>query len=318
MVRFHYITVLIEEQFKSVIRQTPHCEGQGVYWRLFNNRVPGADSSFILAKGQLTSEKALNIILEAGAAQGITVGSRMAVHASNLLESDSVKNPCLGYLTVTSVGPFTCVLEVPSGSKRFGILPLFYCLVEYQASQKIALYSQDGLWLKTVFPPEEQNQLGITIVDNVQACELQLTASGGKVYFNRHNPLVTPHIGTRISYTIDVADVSTIRKVVKSSLHFYHHLTRTGSDDFRNVWMELKILKEELNDDFDQIFTPIGRNLIADEPATLVVDQFARLGMTIYNQTDLPLYPYLFYFDPTDLTISMLILCHLRSSTNSL
>ena len=310
---------MIKEKSKPVlISQTPHCEGQGVYRRLFNSRAPGADSCFILARSKVLPEKALSIILEAGAAQGITVGSRMAVHASNLIETVATENPCLGYLTVTSVGPFTCVLEVPSGSKRFGIPPLFYCLVEYRASQKIALYSQDGRWLETLFPPEEQNQLGINIVDNVQACELQLTVSGGKVYFNRHNPLVTPHIGTRISYTIDVADVLTIRKVVQSSLHFYHHLTRTGSDDFRNVWMELKILKEELNDDFDQIFTPIGRNLIADEPATLVVDEFARLGMTIYNQTDLPLYPYLFYFDPTDLTISMLILYHLRLSTNSL
>lgn len=283
--------------------QTPHCEGQGVYRQLFNNRAPGADSSFILAKLEETSKKAWNIILEAGAAQGITVGSRMAVHASNLLETAGTPNPRLGYLTVTSVGPFTCVLEVPPDTKRFPIPPLFYCLIEYRASQKIALYCEDRLWLESLFPPETHNQLTMTIVDDVQSCDLQLTVIGEKVYFDRHNVLVTPHIGTRIPHTIDADDKSAIWNVVKSSLHFYYHLIRTGSDDFRNVWMELKKLKDELSEDFDRVYTPIGKNLIEVEPATIVVDESACLGLTIFNQTNLHLYPYLFYFDPTDLTI---------------
>jgi len=137
----------------------------------------------------------------------------------------------------------------------------------------------------------------------VQSCQLQLTVIDGKVHFDRYEVLVTPHIGARIFHTVDVDDVSAIWKVVKSSLHFYHHLTRPGSEDFRNVWMELKILREELSEDFDRVFTPIGKSLIEHEPATIVVDEFAPLGMTIFNQTDLSLYPYLFYFDPTDLTI---------------
>jgi len=67
--------------------------------------------------------------------------------------------------------------------------------------------------------------------------------------------------------------------------------------------MELKVLKVDLSQDFDRVLTPIGKNLIEHEPATIVVDEFACLGMTLFNQTDLSLYPYLFYFDPTDLTI---------------
>ena len=262
-------------------------------------------------------EKALSIILEAGAAQGITVGSRMAVHASNLLETVATENPCLGYLTVTSVGPFTSVLdfEVPSDTKRFRIPLLFYCLVKSCALQKIALYCEDRHWLETVFSPEERNQLGITMVDNVQDCDLQLTRLDGKVYFDRHNALITAHISPRISHTINVDDIPAIQNVVNSSLHFYGHLTRSGSDDFRNVWMEMKNLKHELSDGH-RIYSPTGKNLIADEPATIVVDDSVRLGMTIFNQTDLPLYPYLFYFDPTDLTISMFTFHQLNPSTN--
>jgi len=58
--------------------QTAHCEGREVNRRLFNNHVSGADNSFILARGKISSEMGSRIILEAGAAQGITVGSRMA------------------------------------------------------------------------------------------------------------------------------------------------------------------------------------------------------------------------------------------------
>jgi len=251
--------------------------------------------------------------LEAGTALGITVGSRVAVHASNLLETPGRPNPRLGYLTVTSVGPFASVLKIPSNI-RFPKL-FYYCLIE--CSQKIALYCEDSRWLGTVFPPEEHNQSAI-IVDDVQSCDLQLTIIGGKVYFDRHNALVTPHIGARIFQTIDVDNAPEIRKVVESSLRFYHHLTRTGNDDFPNVWMELRELREEPSDDFDQLFTPMGNNLIADEPATIVVDAFASFGMTIFNQTELPLYPYLFYFDPTDLTIGMFTSHQLNPLTNSL
>lgn len=234
----------------------------------------------------------------------------MAVHVSDLLQTASTSNPCRGYLTVTSVGPFTSVLEVPLNTKLRAFQPpaypfQVYCL-KYQASQNFALYCKDKSWLETVFPLEQQNQLGITIVDDVESCDLKLTVTGRNVYFDRNRAeLVTQHIGSRISHTINIEEVSAIREVVKSSSHFYYHLTRPGSDDFQDVRMELNLLEEELTEDFDRDFIPIGENLIANEPATVIVDEHACLGMTIINKTNLSLYPYLFYFDPTDLTISM-------------
>ena len=318
MVRFRYITISIKEKSKPVDRQTPHCEGQGVNRRLFHRTIPTGAGSFIPARREGKSDKTL-IILEAGAAQGITVGSRMAVHAYNFLESSGTSNPRLGRLIVNSVDAFSSVLKVPSDTEteKFSIPPLFYCLVEYQVSQ-IALYCTNRLWLDTVFPPWEREQLGVIIVNDAESSDLQLTVEGGKVYFDRRDDLVTPHIGARISHTVDDGDLSAIRNVVKSSQHFYHHLKRSGTDDYRDVRMELKILEQKINEDFDRVFNPIGKNLIADEPATIVVDESAYLGMTIFNETDLPLYPYLFYFDPTDLTISTFTFHQVNYSTNSL
>ncbi|KAJ2912759.1 hypothetical protein MD484_g7651, partial [Candolleomyces efflorescens] len=52
---------------------------------------------------------------------------------------------------------------------------------------------------------------------------------------------------------------------------------------------------------------PVGKNLLQEEPARITVsdaDQSSLLGMTLYNDGHENVYPYLFYFDPNDLTIT--------------
>lgn len=53
------------------------------------------------------------------------------------------------------------------------------------------------------------------------------------------------------------------------------------------------------------VLIPSGKNLISKESATvtIVVDEDAMYGMTITNQSRHCLYPFVFYFDPTELTI---------------
>ncbi|KDR77353.1 hypothetical protein GALMADRAFT_66422 [Galerina marginata CBS 339.88] len=298
---FHTLSyVSLMHRLRMPERQTPHCEGEGIYWRLFNNRVSGADPSFILTK----RVKDGPITLEAGSAQGITVGSRFAVHRTNLMDTPILRNPCLGHLVVTSVDTFSSRLSVAPTSGKIRLPWLFYCKLFQRANVKsISLYSADRPWLESIFPQDSRTELSVTIVNNVQACDLEINVIDGKVCFDRHNHLVTHIIGSRLRHTVDVDDVDTIRAVVKGSLHFYYHLTRPAPYTFQAVRMELKELKEELNEEFDVVFKPFGKNLIAEKPATIVVDENAQLGMTICNNSKQTLYPYLFYFDPTDLTI---------------
>ena len=295
--------LFIKEKSKSISRQTPHCGGKEINRRLFRKLEPDAHRSFIPAKCESSK-----IILKAGDAQGIAPGFRVAAHAYNFKEtSNTPKNPCLGFLTVSKVNndKVSCELQIASDTEKFPLPPLFYCLIESLASEKIAfkLYCEDRVWLECVFPPEERNQ-SITIVDDVNDCDLHLTVMDEKVHFARHHDLVTPHIGADITHTVDVSEEQAIRDVVKSSLHFYYHLTRTTPSSSPKLWMELNKLKEETNDDFDRIYTPIGENLIVNEPARIIVDDTC-LGMKIVNQTSQSLYPHVFYFDPTDISIGM-------------
>ena len=263
----------------------------------------GPHRPFIRAKCEAPSR----IILEAGATQGISVASRMAIHASNILETAATtSNPWLGYLTVTTVHPYTSVLKVPSDIKPFWFPAVFYCLIEYLSSLRVALYCANGRWLETVFPPKnhDHDQLAITIVDDVELCDLQLTVIDRMVYFDCHNVLVAPHIGTRMLHTLGVGDITGIWNAVKSYLYFYHHLRQTGSAD-QDVEMELIKLKRQ-----NVVFTPIENCPIADEPATIVVDDDnTYFRIKIVNKTAQSLYPYLFCFCPEDLVICMFTFC---------
>jgi hypothetical protein len=168
------------------------------------------------------------------------------------------------------------------------------------------LYCDDRDWLETCFPSDERERLSVDLVDDdhANAAGLRLSIMEDGVHFDRNDTMINPYIGSRMPHVVDRTDILLIREVIRRFMHFNYHLTRMGGDDFRNVYMELRRLRTDYSANFDQTLTPVGENLIEKEPASLVVDEVARLGMTIHNRTDLPLYPYLFYFDPSDLDIS--------------
>jgi len=296
------LTYLVRTTYMSH-RQTPHCEGQGINWRVFNNSSAGADPALILTK----REKNGSNTLQAGEAQGVAKGSRYAVYASDLIESSVSPNPRLGHVLVTYVGLFSATVEPVDYEPRFVLPRLCYSKLVQPASRSISVYCDDKAWLSKVFPTDIKEEIPMVFADRADSCDLQLSILEGKVYFDRYHPLVTPELGSRIRYTLAADDHKSIRDVIGKSQHFYYHLTRTGPDNFRGVWMELKALKPEKSLDFDIIYKPTGKNYIQDNPATVPVDSDEYLGMTIFNQTERALYPYLFFFDPTELSISMSI-----------
>jgi hypothetical protein len=270
---------------------------------LFNKKASGGDGSFILSKRQSGGI----LTLQAGAAQGITVGSTYGVSASNLIADHKHQNVQLGTLVVESVDAFSSNLVILPGT-AVSFPPrssTFYSKLVERKSDKFPIYCDDRPWIEKAFPAVRREALSIELVDDFNAAVLRISLVKDTFHLSRNDPMITPHIGTRMPHVIERSDlgIQRVQDVVQCMMHFRHHLTRTG-DEFKHVWMELRKLKTEYSADFDQTLTPIEGNLIDQEPAKVVVDELARLGMSIYNQTDLPLYPYLFYFDPTDLVIS--------------
>ena len=280
-----------------ICRQTPHCEGHNVHRRLFNKRALGADGSFILGRRDQDG----TFVLQAGAAQGVILHSKFAIHESNLVSNSNAQ---LGTLILIEIDAFSSVLSFLPDTKPFIFPSIFYArLTERGPERKFAIYCADRTWIESIVSDKQANAMGVAVVDNPEAADFSVSLENGTAFFDRRDKLITPHIGTRFPHKIDISNAEGIRDIIQCAVHFNHHLARTG-DDFNNVWMELKKLKAIFNQFFDSTLTPAGDNLIDEEPAVVYVDECARLGLTIFNQTDLPLYPYLFYFDPSDLIIS--------------
>jgi hypothetical protein len=243
--------------------------------------------------------------MHAGAAQGVTVGSTYEIHPSNLIPSRAQPNPSAGALVVSKVDTVSSELSYTSRATVFRVPRLFYCRLGTPAAVKLPLYCVDKAWLDTFFPLEERERFSVVLVDHANAAALCLSLVDSKVHFTRNHTLIDPYIRSRLPHAVDRNDVARIRRIIKCAIHFNYHLTRSGPGDFRNVYMELTHLRIDHSAEFGLTLIPFGKNLIEKEPASLVVDEHANLGMTIYNRTNLSLYPYLFYFDPSDLEISM-------------
>jgi len=98
--------------------------------------------------------------------------------------------------------------------------------------------------------------------------------------------------------------------ILNAIAHFNHHLGRHGStnplqtvmrdddDILKNVTMELYRLT---NDGGNRV--PIVGNLLVDNEAKLGLDKKAEYGIAIFNNSQYDLFPYLFYFDPSEYSI---------------
>ena len=86
--------------------------------------------------------------------------------------------------------------------------------------------------------------------------------------------------------------------------HFKFYLERHNSSDIAGgVTMEIYCITQT-EDGFDTADMTIG-NLLVDNEVTFALDKDAEYGGAIFNHSNLDLYPYLFYFDPSDYTMQV-------------
>jgi len=102
--------------------------------------------------------------------------------------------------------------------------------------------------------------------------------------------------------------------ILDAIAHFNYHLARHCSDDpfEQRVSLELFNLKRHARD-----WAPdeeVG-NLLINNEASLLLNGEARYGLSITNRSKHDLFPYLFYFDPSDYSISVFFVPPLSTGT---
>jgi len=241
---------------------------------------------------------------------GITEGAEFAVHPS----TDSLFRDPLGILVVEKLGPFSTILKVPSGGSNFALSQPHAVALQTKMGQgfDLRLYISDGdasrlcreAFLSLM---DRERDLGsICLVDKPDAADFELAMENEKVIFLFRDQRVTQHGHTRLFEGVEPTPEE-LAHVLKAAAYFYWKLNRTNNNPIINSGVQVELFKllppaiRKFNEDGDGP-KPIGPDLY-DTVMEVVANENIPYGFKLTNNTAYDLYPNLFYFDLSDLSI---------------
>lgn len=289
--------------------QNPQCEGVKQHRFLFDSKAPTRRRTVYNVKTQDNELK-----IEAGVIHGITIGATFELWESH--EAYDNKLECLGAVDVSQIGQFHSSASLLSHPKR-DKTPTLAVQVGWGKKQVLRLYAPEEVScvreavLKQSAVTSSQ-RMEITLSD-LGAAEISAVVVGNKIAFDTHDPRVMQYGLTRLPKTVD-QDVDAIHSVLCGIAHYSYHLRRTNvtPPKFDGVPLREKIVVEffrlqegGFGEDGTRQMVP-GANLnVPGAGIDLVVGE-ALYGFKIVNNSPLDLYPYFFFFDNCDLSISSL------------
>ncbi|KAG9121488.1 hypothetical protein FRC07_002546, partial [Ceratobasidium sp. 392] len=297
----------LKDSLPKMIQQNPQCEGENKTRILFNNKLAGA--SPIMTRVEIDEDI---IKLHAGFAQGVTKGARFDIYQHHL--NDPMSNPCLATLEVTAVLNFHSVLTATGDLPQIQN-PAYARQVSPGRGHEIKVYVFPALQEKLQGDPEwrdkflsDDSSFVARPTFDISEADLSLDLrSDNRVTYDTHNKISNEHGITRLPETTRV-DVKQILAALQSAAAWDWHVGRTNPDSpFKDdVRIEVFRVKEDLtkwNPDGRRPLIPAGENLNTNGVAEIFVDPTHYYGYRIVNDTALDLYPYLFYFDASKLSI---------------
>jgi hypothetical protein len=284
---------------------------------LFNRRGNHSDPSYIPGKRDISPRGKVTFTLHAGEAQGIEYGEQFSIHESIPFEGGKPCQPSIGTMQIVSLGPTSSRLDFLPNGPTPEVPRVFYAHPLSWEQDPSTIYCKDRQLLDEIFPPNASGEV-MKYAEYPTKAALILTVEEDQVHIDWNDPALNDYIPTRFACRIKRNDTERLRNTIRSWRHFNYHLHRqprnSTNDVFPKVRMELHYLQSTTKDYFMTEYKPVGNNLLQGEPAFVPVSDVddtdaSLLGMTLYNDGPKAVYPYLFYFDPNDLTISELTSC---------
>jgi len=249
-------------------------------------------------------------VLGAGAAHGVICGAEFTVYKGQ--DSDwSPKTSPLDIFVVLETSAFFSIMDVPPGRPRPVLAqPAFTFQTKSGTEEELRLHVAMDTGFTTVFGALRQEiqctdprHRKILLVEKHHA-ELHVAIDDGHVVFNIQNRLVTLFGMTRIPFKVR-PDINHVCPVIRAAAHYYWHLRRTNRIPILKNKICIEFTKVEVfnDDDFCPEMQPVGLNLNAGGVVDLV-DSDDMYGIKIVNSSSLAVYPSLFFFDNTNLSIS--------------
>ena len=241
---------------------------------------------------------------------GISEGTEFVVHTS---ADDLFKYP-LGVLLVDKLGPFSTTLKVPPPGASSFVLSQPAVAVRTKIGQRydLRLYVPDGdafrLCCEALLSlmDEERDFEFIFLVDTPDDADFELAMESEKVIFLFRDQRVTQHGHTRLFEGVE-STPEELAHVLRAAAYFYWKLNRTNNNPIINNGVPIELYKllppsiRRFNEIGDGL-KPTGPNL-CDTVMEVVADENVPYGFKLTNNTAYDLYPNVFYFDLSDLSI---------------
>ena len=302
--------------------QHPQCEGSLANRLLF--RSEKADQSYIYGckgpKGEF--------LLDVGEPLGIEPGTRFNIYGKDT----SPDNQCCGCLVVKEVSESKSILSFIEGQPKFVVPDPFYavqrCLPE---DKKLRIYCSDEATFKetllrhqcgfghfaTLVNVRGDADLLVSISDrgsinsrNCKECGVDINK---EIFFDwADDNIITRLSRSRIGNPFSIDNPKKIKQILQAAAKFHHYLY-IGESGHENDEIEMAFRRLSTHERVNiggfpiKSRSPEGKNILEDEPPSIQLEegkQVGPFGLTIFNYTDKDLFPQVFWFEGSNLSIS--------------
>ena len=294
-------------------RQNPQLEGNNRHRVVFNSKATVTAHY----PHKLCFDKSGKYVLQAGAADGVCQGAQFTLYATF---ADIFRKSC-GVVVVDSVRPFESIVR-PIDPLTLGI-PVNGAVyaIQTRAGEQTALnvYMEVTEDLRPAFTAQllqqrdpSANQYTIRPVQDRHIAYLELRRDGNNIRFLILDKAVTQHGVTECIYRAP-AIAKSLGPILQGAAHYYYHLKRSYLNPIIQETVKVEFFKLENSGKYDlsmgglgrPLRKPVGENLVRNGIIFLdIADDEDVYGLAITNLGRRDLYPSLFYFDNSELSIS--------------
>lgn len=239
------------------------------------------------------------------------MGSRFQVHSLDASPEDSA----LGELEAGEVLATHTILRLPRGTYIFDV-------PEKAQAIQVSAGSQADLHL-CIEPSDPLLKLCNDTINDIQAASrrqrVQIcprSAADLAVSLRSDNMLAFDNLssapyGVERMPVTSAVDQEDFDRILRAGSHFFWHLRRTSEAKTLQKLVEVEFTEIVSSDEFDEEAWPIlvqkGENFVKESRIDLVIEDQKMYGLKLINTSGTrPLYPYIFYFDCSDLSIGEL------------
>jgi hypothetical protein len=258
------------------------------------------------------SKKEGMYILEAGDSRGISKGAEFDVFSDERLSPKSH----LGVLVIYRLDTFESEMVIKPPGMPILLTGKAFALPKMTVDEPVRLdlgidYRTSEVYREFMEGLEKLNEeKQVYLVSERAEATLGMRMEKGEVVLDILDVRVTRYDGVKPRLPAIRLLPADVHRVLRAAARFHWHLNRSSQFSFIEKWVGVEVREVKETNEFDEFLVkrlniPTNeRNLNEGGIATVVADNKTKYGFKIINRSARPFYPYLFFFDNHDLSIS--------------